>query len=88
MKDKKVRSWFETSPGKLKVEERRSSIEEEVIFVNEHKKSWGELAVYSSYWKLEVVMRDGEFHLLQGIKHGMNDLLTRILLMTLALDMQ
>lgn len=32
-------------------------------------------------------MRDGEFHLLQGIKHGMSDLLKRILLMTLALEM-
>lgn len=36
---------------------------------------------------MEVVMRDGECHLLQGIKHGMSDLLTRILLMTLALEM-
>lgn len=33
-------------------------------------------------------MRGGEFHLLQGIKHGMSDLLTGTLLMTLALEMQ
>lgn len=33
-------------------------------------------------------MRDGDFHLLQGLKLEMSDLLTRILLMTLALEMQ